>query len=573
VPTFELNLKDLEADLGKEIPVYKEGIKSILRRLGERVKSGSYPSALDELLKKLEINIEKGIDIFDSECLDIEKHPQLWTKTNRVRSSTITVTVENSSKKLSTYEELNKLFINYLKKTSRFNSIDKQNRLDINRALDELQQWQADAISAYIRRLRDRTADALMEQLNEISSAENTEEINSYLKTIRAIKELDTNNLRTSAACLENNQKVNTLRNDLLKFSKKNSDLTLAHLAEQLSVVTKRWIDPFYENPRELTKIEKARKIGKMIIINLAEILAVTAFILFFVFPPASFPVGVAAAIGMLPIFDGLFEIARNIWYGRSPTVEQVREVGIALFIVVGLTFCAYGVAVIGLSIMQNATNVATKMVNFGRFMATIAMRYIDVVLNTMGSTFDAFQFSKSMQLETEEQLNNRHKPISSKKLMKFFHDQATYLQQKKIIIETPDALRKQAPKAGKVGYICKTANDSYIFQKSSTEKISHWPKGYHRFPFTNNEVSEIERAIKNYSLLTIHAETKQRLEEIKKIKTAINNWKMSSNFRTITQHSRVTKLEKQVVKEERTLNEIEKQGLKSPYLSRHVRI
>jgi len=349
-----------------------------------------YKDSLMAILKPL-TNINVNQDIFSATHIDIRRHPHIWSKTNRVGNTSILVN-DQAVKSTSTYELLHAELSVALKKLSRFRSHDRAERKAINVALEELEKLQEKTNREYLVYLRKMTTNML---LKAVGSDDLKEKINK-------IADLDIDDIKTSTKCLEQSRRVNALRNELIKH-----DNSLRPLANQLSIVTKRWIDPYYEKPLELNNIEKARRIAKSVIINIAELLAIAALILFFVFPPASLPVGIAASIGMLPILDGMFEVARNFWNGRSPTKRQLKELGIAVFIVFALTFCAYAVAAIGLSIIQQAPYIATKMIQFGTFMATTFMRFIDVTLNTLGSIIDGVEM---------KEIFSRKKPETAKK-------------------------------------------------------------------------------------------------------------------------------------------------------------
>jgi len=468
VATFEINLleNNLENKPNNEadIQLYEAGIERILIRLNERLEKSPCDPLLEELLER------KGT--FAPQAVDIQYHPDVWPQSHRVGRSEILVK-SGPQKDTATFT----LLTNSLNQIAK--SLPRSQRKEVYQALDELTQWHNDVATAYLVRLRDATVDELIKKLSDDVtphlkemhfSAKNietwqksdaVEEKKNFKNSLLEIKALAEKKLRTRAACLEATQKVNTLRNELVQFNLKHPELKIDHLAEQLSVVTKRWIDPFYENPKEYTKIEMARRIFKLVIINLAEVLAVTALILFFVFPPASFPIGAAAAIGMIPIFDSAFELARNVWYGRTPTKMQMVEVGIASFIVVGLGFCAYGVTMFGTAILNSAPEIASNMIRFGNAMATIFMRYIDAGLNTIGILVDNLLFREEMQPKTTKHLVNSS--VKLKQALQVIHDSDKNLKVKLATIVDVDELSAQlADKSkGDTYYICKNKDNA----------------------------------------------------------------------------------------------------------------
>lgn len=313
--------------------------------------------------------------------LNLHHYPILWSQTSRLGASTIIVEGALNDGN-STYEVLTAKLHGYLKLYSRVTWKGIKERRAINRKINELNQFQKEAQTAYLFRLKNVTADLLLLEIAKLKDNER------YRQRVEKIKALNSDeHLRSASSCLAWTAEVNALRNDLLELNVANADLN--HFAEQLSVVTKRWIDPFYEHPLELTKGESVRRIIRTIIVNLSCALAVAALIIFFFNPAIAFIVGVSSAIGMLPILDDIIEVARNAWHGRAPTRNKVIEVGVALVIVFSLSFCAYAVAEIGLALLQSAPKIAKAMMAFGYFMATTFMRFIDAVLNVLGSMID----------------------------------------------------------------------------------------------------------------------------------------------------------------------------------------
>lgn len=323
---------------------------------------------------------------FDS---DLRHHPHLWSKSNRTGASNVSVHVQGNHNK-SLYEYAEEKLKSELKDTVYFSG----ERKVIKQKLTDLKLLQQEENEKFLESLKNDTADFLLAYINKRMLVEE-----SIVSRIKEIKKLTAKDLTTASNSLKYTKEVNALRNDLLKMSANYALPNLSdfnHAARQLSVVTKLWIDPFYEKPQTLSNAEKARQIVKLISVNLAALFALAAIVSTFVFPPAAIIFGLASMVGMWPLVDLIIEVGRNAWHGRSPTKAQAIELGIFSAMVVVLMFGANALAPVGSAIMNTAPKIGQAFVTIGTFIATKFMNYFNVSMNILGSIGNGVAVKKS---------------------------------------------------------------------------------------------------------------------------------------------------------------------------------
>lgn len=333
---------------------------------------------------------KKAGEIFSPVSTQLEKYPHLWTLglgfgTKRIGGSQMVL--NQTILYDSTYEQLVRQFKEWNASIPKFFATPEQKkaRQKINRAWARLEQLQKQAGMDYLVRLRDATVGKLKTKVFKPQLINDLDEITS----------LQSSHLHSSADALTYTKKVNKLRNDLYDYADYPE---IKKLAQQLSVVTKSWLDPFYSNPENFTIPERARKIIKLLSVNIAALCTIGAVVCMFLFPPAVPFLALGGFVGMLPVIDDIVEVGRNLYHGRTPTKAQVLSLGIVIPLLGGLIFAAQALPAIGQAIITHAPNIGNGLINIGTFVGEKFMNFFGATLNSVFSILGVGEVKAAMR-------------------------------------------------------------------------------------------------------------------------------------------------------------------------------
>lgn len=165
----------------------------------------------------------------------------------------------------------------------------------------------------------------------------------SFLKSrVKSIIDADENTVDRRRNALKFHEEIVGLSRDLVDFfnesDKDNVEKNANNVAE-FSILSKRWVDPYYHDPIVRTLSDKMRETTGTVTTVVGTVFTVLGFVSLFVpvFGPIAATVFFALSfVSLYSVADRLFEMGRNIWHGRSVTVEQVKNMGFTAFISVG---------------------------------------------------------------------------------------------------------------------------------------------------------------------------------------------------------------------------------------------
>lgn len=532
MPVFTLEIPT-NANSKKDIEGYRDVIKEILEELLKTDES----QPLRELLLELDkLDDDPSDPAADYKKLNFNYYPRLWSKTSRAGASNIYVKIADDEdkrlqyKNLSLYERIHNELTRQLKELPWFNAEASLKKANINAALNKLEAWQHENVQAYLERMRKASADELLAQLKEIEemmkASSFSNQYSDLCRRIKLVMEFDTSTLHTTADVFNFTDNVNTLRNDLLKFNKKLLDANndrklfpdLTPKIERLSVIAKRESDYYYDNPRDRTTLDKVRDVATNVVSAIGTGLIISGIVCLAI--PGLQPVGAGLLLGgmiaLLPVANLGFEVARNFYYGRSPTKSQAIQFSIAIAMISTLMFGLHALPGLAAGIFgkASATNAAiSKGVEYA------GTKVIPPVMATDTSRVTATGFH-SMHKQSGPKLD---KHVNDKKVIDFhtgvtlFHDQEKDLKKKGQIILTTDQLEKQIGRDHKVGYIFKS-HHSIQYRKSHNYEISKWRASL----FASDHANEIEKRVKKYAELPANAKLEEREKQLRSIESLI---------------------------------------------------
>lgn len=171
---------------------------------------------------------------------------------------------------------------------------------------------------------------------------------------VEQIAELNMNDVDTREKALFMHRKVKRLERHISEMTVDND---IKHLNTELALLTKRWIDPFYQAPLVRSQYDKIRDQILVISSNIGSIAAVSAFALFFIpgMQPVSLVMSMISLISMLPVLNTARDALSNLWYGRAITTDQAKKLGI------GAVMLASAVGV-GLGIISIASKISHQI-------------------------------------------------------------------------------------------------------------------------------------------------------------------------------------------------------------------
>lgn len=170
---------------------------------------------------------------------------------------------------------------------------------------------------------------------------ENNEPAHTLRTKITAALAVTDQDMQFRSDALDQHKRAGELADAVEAYAKKRDNEPLAADAMKYSVLSKRWADVHYNNPRQKTNLEKVRSVVKKVSLGLAFGFAAAALVSSFLFPPLALGFSLASLVGAWPVLDTLGDVARDAWHGRAPTVGQAKELGWSL------PFIAYGVGLI----------------------------------------------------------------------------------------------------------------------------------------------------------------------------------------------------------------------------------
>lgn len=420
----------------------------IVKEYGNLHDVKSYQARIEKILKdnKITLSTEESQGLFAQDLLNIEKHPRLWAGSSRTGASPIAL---NNVPKIdvSTYDKLSSILENRLAAYPYFtrdkNMIEAKAHLnDAFVKLDELQQKE---VLEFKEKLRIRTVEELLEELEKNTSAPpglypdyiqkidtiaapHREQLAAQYQSIcnrlnLLVSEKFADTIYTRKDALRRTEQINKLRNDIKRFNHvfhatvQDSQgfmhaKEIDHLADQLSIVAKRELDYYYGHPRQLTTTDIRRKKARTASFAVGGVLATAAFICLFI-PGgqiAAIILGGISAIALYPAFDTMAEVTINLWHNRTPTKAQVTELGITAVFLTTLVGGAHIFPAIGNLLVNKSALIANKLNVIGNLLGSKINDAFGGIFNTLGGVLGLGDLKKIGDQKQKE----AHPPIKA---------------------------------------------------------------------------------------------------------------------------------------------------------------
>lgn len=543
---------------------------------------------------------------------DLNYFPRLWSKTNRRGATKIELNLTDSKylgDEQSLYETIQNLLIE-----KRSETILSKDKVLIDTVIQKLETYQNEANLAYMSRIRKRTAQALIATLEEIESKLDEEpkpfNVNNKIPSEKLTKlKNEVSELKEDIHFLFISQEINndfstfTNTNQMFKWSKlvndlRNKLLTLEKkyikeygqpiskefnsLARQLSIITKRELDPIYTKPRELTTGEKARQILKGITTSIGAVCAIGATIAAFIpgGQPIALILGVISIVALFPMLDSIYEVGKNMYYGRSPTKGQTIELGIAIPLLAGLMFGAHALAPIVSAIAGSGAAITQTVTKVGVFIGSTFMNFFGSTLNSLGAIGNWLTFKKANEpkdaskvkvlplnaglntlLNEEKELTTKAKIILQKESVieaSKNHSLGYLFLSKKSHngkVEVDNPIEKLESEEIRVDASSQPDNVEITFLPSTAHLIHSWKIGmFVDYPY----LSKIKKAVQDYKKLNSNCPIEVRLSALDEINTNIENCKTKWGNAPSENKTKISHLQAWVNKEMETLKKVE---------------
>lgn len=359
-------LKDLEKKtLDQEVEAYKESIKKIIIKLPDHLK----PDDVD----------------WKDEKYNFFNYPRLWSQSSRAGATPITTV--NPASTASAYEDIVQHLKTRLKTYPYFTNVPKliEDKKELDLALQVLENVQRDSIKKYRDLLQRESLAELLKLIGEdqesLAQYKNQDILHLRTSITNRLKNFTPESLNeaiyTKAEALNWFQKMDRLRKDITKLSasvtNEEKKAQITHMNEQVSILTKRLLDSYYDHPRKYTFAEKIRQITKGGSSAIGGGLAIAAFACLFI--PGAQPLaaifGLVSLVALYPLLDTAGEVLRNLKNNRSPTKAQITELGITVPLLAGIAGGAHLFTAIGTLIANKSAVIGAKFNATGAFIGT----------------------------------------------------------------------------------------------------------------------------------------------------------------------------------------------------------
>ena len=378
------DLKDLDDVFKKASVEFVKGEKELLANLRkvlngllDRIQDPKSKKKLEEIIRSVQ-QMENGDrsapnsqvweigGLFKENLSSWQLHTELWSHSSRTHASKIVQA--NDGPLPSAFTIIEAKLKNMM--PSRYSGDQHLRRVREEILLTRQQHQQLRKIQK--RRLlyaaKNATADKLIELLNLYVDTIERQNVGKAVKEflynetkkliprVKAIKNLksrdeakgiDGSNLDTSKQCLQQHREVGDILATVIKHHprvREDDSEDILHYANQLELMTKRWIDPHFKNPVEQTAMDTARRGMKLSSMTFAAVVSITAIILLFTpLAPLSPFVAAIGAVGLWPLIDTAINVIHNaIAYRRGPMRAQSYELGIGVPLVSALVVSAH---------------------------------------------------------------------------------------------------------------------------------------------------------------------------------------------------------------------------------------
>lgn len=581
---------------------YKNGLMAILNDYKDQFSKKA-------IIGTNEIDKLNGINEI---AWDLNYFPHLWSKTNRRGATKIELNFTDSrilGKKQSLYDTIRNLLIK--KRSEAILSKDDQALIDT--VIQKLETYQNEANLAYMSRLRKKTAQTLFETLEHIENTlnselkqhndENTTPPKKFIKLKTDVSELkedlhflfisqeinnDFSTFTNTDQMFKWSKLVNDLRNELLTLEKnyrkeynQHISVQFNSLAHQLSIITKRELDPIYTKPRALTTGEKARQILKGITTSIGAVCAIGATIAAFIpgGQPAALILGVISIVALFPMLDSIYEVGKNMYYGRSPTKGQTIELGIAIPLLAGLMFGAHALAPLVSAIAGSGAAITQTVTKVGVFIGSTFMNFFGSTLNSLGAIGNWLTFKKANEpkdaskvkvlplnaglntlLNEEKELATKAKIILQKESVIEASKNHTlgYLflskKQQNGKAEVDNSIEKLESEEIRVDASSQPDNVEITFLPSTAHLIHSWKIGmFVDYPY----LSKIKEAVQDYKKLNSNCPIEERLRTLNKINANIDKCKKKWGNVPSENKTKISHLQDWVNQEKQMLDEV----------------
>jgi hypothetical protein len=230
----------------------------------------------------------------------------------------------------SAYLKAEDLLNSSFKKLPRLSIFMNDDQYEARQILLKLQAQHEILRKTYMQKFLAYIKDATVDKLKEFTS--------DFEEKLGQVKQLNANNLTKRNKCLEAHRLVDKLKQDI----NNKSDVDVSDLTETLSVVTKKYIDPFMRDPAEKDLWNRVTDFIRLMSVTVGgvfSVFAITLLVIAIAFPPAIPVVGtaiiafsiVAGVFSLTPAFVTVAEVFRNAYYGRGATQDQAKEIGVVL--------------------------------------------------------------------------------------------------------------------------------------------------------------------------------------------------------------------------------------------------
>jgi hypothetical protein len=371
--------------------IVEKNFRDILQNLAQslaEISAVALPVAAHEITKIQDFL--KSETVFTPQAINPALYPHLWAKTSRYWATTITAPAQekeqlnqgsaaSKEENIAAYDQI-EAFLIQLKASHPWykrNKISNAIRKNIQEAESQLTAVRKEQKRRFLYQLKTHTAEAILQQLvaldkpqpiapseelrqeeieeeprlallSEVKKPEESTvplEIRVGLQRVRDLQSADesmednANHLKTREQVLEEHHRLVKLEKDLFTFIQgKDESGVLKEYLTQLSVVTRRWLDPHYKQPVYSTAWEKFRVFMRGATAGLGLIGAVGIIVSVLLFPPL---IPIFTAISFCALYgcvDNIYEMAKNlVCYKRSPNRIQIRETAIFTLIVTAL--------------------------------------------------------------------------------------------------------------------------------------------------------------------------------------------------------------------------------------------
>ena len=375
-----------EDDINHYIEDEKKALRNLKISLERLVAESTDPEAAKQtivrFIKKLN-NALSNKNLFLYEKANFERHPRLWSNTSRNGATRI-----KDDGTPSTYDEIETILKSLQLPVTSTHKIFHFAKKEIKQPKDEHHNLRKNQKRHFLYQAKNYTINQLEELFALVPESKQNEDYRNLLKRLALIKQMA---IKTTKDALIQHRNIYFLTKDLKRYYKNelsqlnnetiNKEFLM--LTELFSVVSKRWIDPYFKNPKldQYTNMDKLRTKLKASSLLTAGIIGAIGFVLLFTpFAPLSLIFGiVGAVIGSIPLTDTAINVIDNaVRFKRSPLNLQAFELKAAV------------VGVIAIVAVSHLTNIAHALILLGKIIGNKAHSVLSSIAGPLSFTSNA---------------------------------------------------------------------------------------------------------------------------------------------------------------------------------------